>query len=388
MLYTCTPDCTNPNHKHGAKAAAPGNGPKVALATKSRAVAQKSVRPIVRNAQGKSKVVDIHCHYLNPEIAAKTAHLKPADHDPSFVFANDLTREVNVKQMKERGYKLTGIAQRIDDMDKMGVDIQAVCPAPYQYFYFTEPDVGAGLARDVNEGLAKLVAAHPDRFVGLGSVPLQNCELAIRELEYLTKELGFRGIEINTNVNGMNLTDPRLGLEKFFAKANELGTVIFMHPLGYTQADRLTNHYFNNVIGNPLDTTVAVSHLIFDGVVARHPKIKFIAAHGGGYIAHYWARMDHAWRARPDCHTVIKRAPSSYLEKFYFDTITFDPEMLRRLIDRFGADHVLLGTDYPYDMGEEDPRGLIAAVKKLSKADRALIEGMNAVKLLKIKTPR
>ena len=387
MLYTCSPACADPAHRHS----------KIhkqihARATASRTAAAKTApapkKTLVRDARGKAKVVDIHCHYLNPEISAKTAELMPAKYDPTVIFANELTNQTNLKQMQERASKLTGIEERLQDMDRMGVDIQAVCPAPYQYFYFTEPDVGAGLARDVNEGLAKLVAAHPDRFVGLGSVPLQNCELAIRELEYLTKELGFRGIEINTNVNGMNLTDPRLGLEKFFAKANELGTVIFMHPLGYTQADRLTNHYFNNVIGNPLDTTVAVSHLIFDGVVARHPKIKFIAAHGGGYIAHYWARMDHAWRARPDCHTVIKRAPSSYLEKFYFDTITFDPEMLRRLIDRFGADHVLLGTDYPYDMGEEDPRGLIAAVKKLSKADRALIEGMNAVKLLKIKTPR
>ena len=195
----------------------------------------------------------------------------------------------------------------------------------------------------------------------------------------------MRGVEICTNVNGMNLTDPRLGLEKFFAKANELGTVIFMHPLGYTQGERLTNHYFNNVIGNPLETTVAVSHLILDGVVARNPKIKFIAAHGGGYIAHYWARMDHAWQARPDVRTVIKKKPSSYLEKFYFDTITFDPRMLKNLIDRYGAEHVLLGTDYPYDMGMDDPLGLIASVKGLPATQRRMIEGLNAMKLLKIK---
>ena len=133
------------------------------------------------------------------------------------------------------------------------------------------------------------------------------------------------------------------------------------------------------------ERTIAVSHLIFDGVVARNPKIKFIAAHGGGYIAHYWARMDHAWRARKDCRTVIKRAPSTYLEKFYFDSITFDPMMLKHLIDRFGAEHVLMGTDYPYDMGEDDPRGLIAAVKGLPAAQRKQIEGLNAMKLLKIK---
>jgi aminocarboxymuconate-semialdehyde decarboxylase len=193
-------------------------------------------------------------------------------------------------------------------------------------------------------------------------------------------------VEICTNVNGKNLTDPSLKLEKFFARCEELGVVIFMHPLGYTQADRLTEHYFNNVIGNPLESTVAVSHLIFDGVMARHPKLKVVVAHGGGFIAHYWARMDHAWRARADCRTVIKRPPSSYLERFYFDTITFDPEMLKRLIDRFGADHVVLGTDYPYDMGEEDPLGLVAQVRRLPRASRDLITGGNAARLLKIKT--
>ena len=387
MLYTCSPACADPAHRHS----------KIhtqihARATASRTAAAKTApapkKTLVRDARGKAKVVDIHCHYLNPEISAKTADLMPAKYDPTVIFANELTNQTNLKQMQERAPKLTGIEERLQDMDRMGVDIQAVCPAPYHYFYFTEADHGARLARDVNEGIAKLVASHPDRFVGLGSVPLQNAELAVRELEYAVKVLGLRGVEINTNVNGLNLTDPKLGLEKFFAKANELGTVIFMHPLGFTEGSRLTNHYFNNVIGNPLDTTIAVSHLIFDGVVARNPKIKFIAAHGGGFIAHYWARMDHAWRARPDCRTVIKRAPSWYLEKFYFDSITFDPEMLKRLIERFGADHVMLGTDYPYDMGEEDPRGLIKAVKRLSKADRELVEGMNAVKLLKIKLPR
>ncbi len=376
MFYTCSPHCTDPLHKHGST--------RSAAATKTAATA-KSTRPVVKSRAGKSKVVDLHCHYLNPEVNAKTAHLNPAEHDPTTVFANALTRETNVKQMKTRAPKLTGVTERLVDMDRMGVDIQAVCPAPYHFFYFTEPDYGAQLAREVNEGIAKIVADTPDRFVGLGSVPLQDSQLAIRELEYCVKNLGMRGIEICTNVNGKNLTDPSLKLDKFFARCEELGVVIFMHPLGYTQADRLTNHYFNNVIGNPLESTVAVAHLIFDGVMARYPKLKIVVAHGGGFIAHYWARMDHAWRARADCRTVIKRPPSSYLEKFYFDSITFDPEMLKRLIDRFGADHVVLGTDYPYDMGEEDPLGLIAQVKRLPRASRELIQGGNAARLLKIK---
>jgi len=400
MFFTCTAGCQDDSHGHGfepftsltrsaekragastLKAIEKASRIKTAT-TKKAPVKRPATQQVVRNAKGKFKVVDIHCHYLNPEVNRKTAHLNAAQYDPTVIFANELTNRTNVAQMRDRAPKLTGIDERLRDMDRMGVDIQAVCPAPYHYFYFTEPGYGAELAREVNEGIAQLVSLHPDRFIGMGSVPLQDPKLAVRELEYAVKKLGLRGVEINTNVNGMNLTDPRLGLEKFFAKANDLGVVIFMHPLGYTQADRLTNHYFNNVIGNPLDTTVALSHLIFDGVIERHPKIKFIAAHGGGFLAHYWARMDHAWRARPDTRTVISKRPSSYLEKVYFDSITFDPRMLKQLIDRYGARHVLLGTDYPYDMGEDHPRKLIAGVKGLSDLERRQIEGLNARRLL------
>jgi aminocarboxymuconate-semialdehyde decarboxylase len=181
----------------------------------------------------------------------------------------------------------------------------------------------------------------------------------------------------------MDLSDGRLALESFFARAQELDIVIFMHPIGFTQGERLLDHYLNNVIGNPLETTVAASHLIFDGVLERHPKLKIVLPHAGGYLAHYWARMDHAWKARPDCRTVIKKKPSSYLEKFYFDTITFDRGILKNLVERFGADHVVLGTDYPYDMGVEDPVGFVDGAK-LSALEKAAITGGNAARLLKI----
>src|SRR5207248_7436575 len=204
------------------------------------------------------------------------------------------------------------------------------------------------------------------------------------ELDRCVGQLGFRGVELVPNVNGIELTDPRLGLEKFFARAEELGIVLFLHPLGFTQGERLRDHYFNNVIGNPMETTIAASHLIFDGVMERHPKLKVILPHAGGFLAHYWARMDHAYKARPDCRGQLKRKPSSYLEKFYFDTITFDHGMLAHLIARFGADHVLLGTDYPYDMGMEQPVPFIEGVKGLSNAELAAIDGGNAARLLKI----
>ena len=334
--------------------------------------------------KNKSLKVDIHCHYANPEVSAQVAHLNPAQHEPSVKYANALTREVNVKQMQERAPKLSNIEVRLKDMDRMGIDIQAVSPAPNQTYYWTDPGLGAELARKVNEGIAGIVAKWPDRFVGLGTVPLQDPDLAVSELNYCVKKLGLRGVEINPSVNGMDLSDGRLALEKFFAKVQELDVIIFMHPIGFTQGERLLDHYFNNVIGNPLETTVAASHLIFDGVMDRYPKLKVVLPHGGGYMAHYWARMDHAWRARPDCRTVIKKKPSSYLEKFYFDTITFDRGMLEQEVARFGADHVLLGTDYPYDMGVEDPVGFIDGCRKINQKQKAAIMGGNAARLLKI----
>jgi aminocarboxymuconate-semialdehyde decarboxylase len=334
--------------------------------------------------RGRSLIVDIHCHYLNTAVAAKVAPLNPAQYEPMAMYSNAASREVNAKQAQERGPKLTDIALRLKDMDRMGIDIQAVSPAPHQTYYWTEPGMGAELARAVNERLAEIVARQPDRFVALGSVPLQDVSLAVAELEHCVRKLGLRGVEINPSVRGMDLTDAKLNLDRFFAAAQQLDVVIFMHPIGFTHGERLVNHYFNNLIGNPLETTVAASHLIFDGVLERHPKLKLVLPHGGGYLAHYWARMDHAYQARPDCRGQMKRKPSAYLERCYFDTITFDHGMLAHLVARFGADHVLLGTDYPYDMGVERPLDFIGGVKGLSKAEAAAIEGGNAARLLKI----
>lgn len=380
MMFTCVAAASpEPGRLHGAAAARKG------AARAGRAAA--SVKT-VRDRKGRSLRVDIHCHYHNRDVAAKVAHLNSSQYEPSSVYASPLTREVNVKQMQDRAPRLTNIEVRLKDMDRMGIDIQAVSPAPFQTYYWADPELGAELSRGVNEGIARIAATWPDRFVGLGTVPLQNLDLAVAELEHCVNRLGLRGVEINPSVKGMDLTDPRLNLEKFFAKAQELDIVIFMHPIGFTQGERLTEHYFNNVIGNPLETTVAVSHLIFGGVMERHPKLKIVLPHAGGYLAHYWARMDHAHRARPDCRTGISKAPSSYLRKFYFDTITFDARMLRHLIDQYGPDHVLLGTDYPYDMGEEDPVGLIGSVPRLSRADKERIMGTNSARLLKIGTTR
>lgn len=345
---------------------------------------RSSHRPSVVKKRGKSLRIDIHCHYLNPDAAARVAHLSPGQYDPSVRFANALTREVNAKQMAERAPKLSSIEVRLKDMDRMGIDVQAISPAPNQTYYWADPGLGAELSRMVNERIAGICGKWPERFVGLGTVPLQDAELAVAELTYCMKTLGMRGVEINPSVNGLDLTHETLNLEKFFSKAQDLDALLFMHPIGFTQGERLADHYFNNVVGNPLETTVAASHLIFDGVMARYPGLKVVLPHGGGYLAHYWARMDHAWKARADCRVHLKRKPSSYLEKFYFDSIVFDRGMLQHLIERYGAEHVLLGTDYPFDMGVDDPVGFIAGVAKVSAADKQKIMGGNAARLLKL----
>jgi len=368
MFYTCSSSCQNTSHRHSPSDGAAGmfSLPKQTAASAAASKRSPSSKPLpskVLKRISPAKVVDVHCHYLSPVVGAKYAHLHPAKHDATAVYATELSRQVNMKQIQERGAKFNQVEVRIKDMDKMGIDLQVISPAPIQYFYFTEPQLGARISRDINESIAMVVEQRPDRFV----------------------VLGLRGVEICTNVNGKNLTDPELKLEKFFAKAESMGIVLFLHPMGFSEGQRFVEHYFNNVMGNPLETSLALGHLIFDGVLARYPKLKILASHGGGYIASYWARMDHAWKARADARTVIQKKPSSYLEKIYFDSITHDSQILGNLVDRYGAQRILLGTDYPFDMGEDHPIKLIESVRHLSEKDRTFIKGGNAMKLFKIK---
>lgn len=333
----------------------------------------------------KQFTIDIHCHVETPEAAALVKDaLDPMD-DPLFRFASPETREEGRKQHVRILPQLTSVERRLKDMDKAGIDMQVISPAPGQYYYSVEPDLARQAARLINERLAEIVSEHPDRFVGLGTVPMQAPELAVAELERAVKDLGLRGVEINTNVAGEELSEERF--RPFFAKAQELDVLVFMHPSGFSDGRRLAQHYFSNVIGNPLDSTVAVSHLIFGGVLDAYPRLKICVAHGGGYLPAYSGRIDHAHGKRSDCRMVIKRKPTSYLRKLYFDTIVFTHHQLDYLVTLWGSDHLLLGTDYPYDMGLPHAVPFVEDAPKLSRADRAAILGGNAARLLKIKLP-
>jgi aminocarboxymuconate-semialdehyde decarboxylase len=275
--------------------------------------------------------------------------------------------------------KMTNLETRLSDMDAMGVDIQVLSPSPGQYYYWADEDLAKQIVTLQNEHIAETVAAHPDRFAGLAAVALQHPELAAAQLEHAVTKLGMRGVEISTSAGGRELADP--ALDVFWAKAQDLGALVFIHPLGSSLGARLNRSYLANIIGQPIETTIALSHLIFGGVLDRNPGLKIVAAHGGGYLPTYSSRSDHAWHARPDSHTMAEPL-SNYLGRIYFDSLVYTPEALKALIDQVGSSQVVVGTDYPFDMGSYDVRELIAAVKGLSDAERSAILSGNAATLL------
>jgi aminocarboxymuconate-semialdehyde decarboxylase len=299
--------------------------------------------------------------------------------------ANARSQEINRQNGVRTRVQGTSAEQRIADMDLMGIDIQAISPAPRQTYYGADPELGLATARTLNDEIADMVGRFPDRFTGLGTIPLQAPELAIVELERLHKSLGMRGIEIMTHVAGEDLSADRF--RKIFARIEELGLLVFMHPDGFTEARRFKDHYFANVIGNPLDTTVAVHHLIFGGVLEDYPGLKLVVAHGGGYLPAYAGRIDHAAAARPDTCEKLKEMAGTYLRRLYFDSLVYTHSQLEYLVAQYGADHILVGTDYPADMGEIDPVGFIEASPGLDDPARRAILGANAARLLGLEVP-
>jgi aminocarboxymuconate-semialdehyde decarboxylase len=323
--------------------------------------------------------IDIHSHIAIPEAAEFVRpYLDPAA-IPLLNFATPQTRALNARQDSDRRALMTGHEERLADLDAMGIDRQLVMCPPPQCYYKVPLDIAVKAAQIVNDGVAAYVAARPERFVALGTVPMPDGNEAARELERCMTALKFKGVQILANVAGKELSDPAFA--PFWKKAEELGAVVLIHPNGFTEARRFSRFYFNNIIGNPLETTIALHYLIFDGVLERHPDLKIIAVHGGGFLGAYPGRIDHAWGARSDAKGDLPNPPSSYLKKVYVDTVVFTPEQLSALVATFGIDHVLMGTDYPYDMAEYDPLQLLAATPSLDDTARAAIAGGNAKRL-------
>ncbi|HEX6299982.1 MAG TPA: amidohydrolase family protein [Acidimicrobiia bacterium] len=321
--------------------------------------------------------VDVHSHLMVPESAELTRpHFKP-DFEPRTFYSSPVTKEINDEFYRLARAKYTDPATRIADMDAMGIDVQLVALSPFQYFYWADAELSPRVAVLQNEAIARAVEYDSSRLIGVGTLPLGHPDAAVAEVSRVT-DLGFPAVEIGADVNGSDLDDP--ALEPVWSALEESRLVVILHPAGFTEARRLTDYYLVNVIGMPLSTTLAVTRLILSGVFERNPGLRMVLVHGGGYLPFYWARTDHAFRHRPEMRNHIDRLPSEYLQDLYFDLTVFDPGMVETLANRFGADHLLIGTDYPFDMGETDPLALLAQTE-LGPEERELIAGGNARRL-------
>jgi aminocarboxymuconate-semialdehyde decarboxylase len=334
-----------------------------------------------------SRTVDVHAHALLPALQARVAAADPegfAAHQALEARRNGPeSLAVSGAMVGARIAQLTDLDRRLADMDAAGVDVQLVSPSPSHYYPFLAPDLAAEVAREANRAIAAVVAAAPDRLHGLGLVPLQHPDLLVELLDHAVLECGLRGVEISSFAPGpdgthsVELSDPRL--EPFWARAAELDAVVFLHPFGCSLDERLDRFYLSNTVGQPVENAVALSHLVFSGVLDRHPGLTLVAAHGGGYLPTFLGRSDHAWEVRPEARGCAER-PSSYLRRLFFDSLVHTPDALDALVAAAGADRVLLGSDYPFDMGVEDPVERVHA-SALGPDAVAAVLGGNAARL-------
>jgi aminocarboxymuconate-semialdehyde decarboxylase len=270
--------------------------------------------------------------------------------------------------------------RRIEDMDRLGLDRQALSPPPVMFCYWADARAAQAFARMQNDNVAAVVARHPRRFVGMATVPLQDPDLAVKELRHCRERLDLRAVEIGTCPGGRDFDDPTL--LPFFEAAAELGMAVFVHPASpLIGQDRLTKYYFPLIVGNPLETALAISKLIFGGVLERLPALRICFAHGGGAFPFTLARLDHGWKVRPEGPQAIPRPPREYARLIYFDSLTLSGANLRFIVERFGAERVMIGSDYPFDMGSDDPVGALAEAG-LPAAACARIEGGTAARFL------
>jgi aminocarboxymuconate-semialdehyde decarboxylase len=309
------------------------------------------------------KTVDVHAHCIVPEAAAVINHPLEA---PGLLWSN--------------------VGDRLASMDAQGIDVEALSINPY--WYRAPRDAAAELIGIQNEKLAEFCATHPQRFVGFATTALQHPDLAAEQLEHAVKRLGFRGAGVAGSVAGQDLADPKF--HPFWQKAEELGVLVFMHPLGTRELEpsgRLNGSgLLTNTIGNPLETTIALSHLIFEGTLDRFPGLKICAAHGGGFLPSYAARSDAVISCFPNrVGPLPKKKPTQYLKdgQLYFDSIIFTPEGLRHLVAETGPERVMIGTDYPFPW-VTNPVDHILETPELSDADKIAILGGTAQKLLGI----
>ncbi|MCW5603429.1 MAG: amidohydrolase [Burkholderiales bacterium] len=258
---------------------------------------------------------------------------------------------------------------KVESLDRRGVDFAVISPGPQAFFYgLGDADVALRTARIVNDGVAQMAAKRPDRLCGMATLPMQHPEAAITELERVVKEYGFRAVEMGTAIGDEELADSKF--RPVLRRIQELKVVVFAHPNTQGSSGRLDCYYLTNLIGNPLDTTVMVGKLMFSGALDELKDLKMLLAHGGGFLPYQIGRFVHGHRVRSDTAAVTRSDPLDMLKRFWFDALTHSPQAIRHLIDTVGSERVVIGTDAPFDMGEEHPIDRLDAVPDLTQAER------------------
>jgi aminocarboxymuconate-semialdehyde decarboxylase len=321
--------------------------------------------------------IDVHTHILPEKLPDFHARNAPAwkrfvqlEHDgpgrARMIVNGTLFREIERNSWD--------VEARLAECDAAGVGVQVLSTVPVMFSYWAQPDPAVELARYLNDHIAGIVAAHPKRFVGLGTLPMQAPDRAIEELERCVRELGLAGVEIGSNVNGANLDSPELF--PVFEAAASLGAAVFVHPWEMAGRDRMTRYWLPWLVGMPAETSLAICSLIFGGVLERLPNLRIAFAHGGGAFPATIGRIVHGFEVRPDlCAVANDVSPREYLKRIYLDSLVHDPRMLRYLIDLMGADRVALGTDYPFPLGEARPGALIESCEFPDETCARLLHG-------------
>lgn len=330
-------------------------------------------------AGGDVLAIDVHAHVLVPAAEGLVAK-EPGLAEQRIVDARSMGTEssdVNRAQIDRLGAALTQVPARLAAMDAGRVELQVVSPMPVPHLW-ADAGLAERLSRTTNDGVLEHCARAPDRLLPVGYVPLQHPELAVRELRRAA-DAGFRGVQISTSAGpGRELDHP--DLEPFWAAAAETGLAVLVHPWGCTLGERLDRYYLFNSVGNPTETALALSRIIFSGVLDRHPALRLWAAHGGGYLPTYLGRADHTWHVRPEARFCAE-PPSTYLRRMWVDSLVYTPMGLRHLVEAVGHTSVTLGSDYPFDMSVPDPVDRLEAAGLTEEAVRA-IRGENAARLL------
>lgn len=271
------------------------------------------------------------------------------------------------------------VPRRIEAMGSMRVARQALSPMPELLSYWLPLEDGKALIRYLNEQIAEMIALAPDRFIGLGAVPLQDVDSAIRELQFVLKDLKFSGVEIASHVNGVSIGDARF--EPFFAAAEQAGAAIFVHALRPAGQDRIVGSFTEQSVCFPGDIALAAASMITGGIAARHPKLRIAFSHGGGALSMLLPRLVHAWNALPKAKESLAESPAVYAKRFFYDALVFEPKAVRFVIDSFGSSQICVGSDFPFNMGDTNPRGTLEKAG-LDAATLAAITSTNAKRFL------